>query len=75
MKSVIGWILARAWCQGYFSKDYDLEGAIIQGAGRDWIVVRLKDGTPRFQYFNWPRKEINRQLKEWTKPLPEIETV
>jgi hypothetical protein len=71
MKSLIGLRIARSYCEGYFSKDYDLEDAIVEAVGKDWAIVRLRNGEPRWQYMPWGKKEIKRCLREWSTPQPE----
>ena len=71
MKSLIGLRLALPYCNGYFSANYDLKDASIEAVGRDWVVVRLKDGSTRFQSFAWPRREIKEAIREWATPEAE----
>ncbi|MGI4873179.1 MAG: hypothetical protein ACRYFX_18620 [Janthinobacterium lividum] len=71
MKSLIGLRIARGFCNGYFGRDNDQEGAVVEAAGRDWVLIRLVDGTVRCKQFNWPRRDIKAAIREWATPEPE----
>lgn len=63
----IGKIIKNFYCKGFFGRRYDLTDSVIEGEGRDWIVIRLPDGTADIAFF---RKGFNKQelIDKWCDP-------
>ena len=60
MKDNIGRRISDFYCNGFFGREYDLDGAIIVGEGEEWIVIRKENGLielGNFQTFDWNRNE------------------
>jgi hypothetical protein len=65
--SNLGKRLATAYCNGFISKEFDLENAIIEAEGPDWILVRTKNDVVYSQQFkNEWAGEKQRLVDVWT---------
>ena len=38
----VGKVITDFFCNGWFGRRYDLEGAVIEAEGKDWILIRIK---------------------------------
>ncbi len=58
--SNIGRKITDFYCNGYFGRDYDLNGAEIIGEGEEYLVIRKENGIVcfcNFQSWYWNRHE------------------
>lgn len=53
------------YCNGFFGRRYDLSGAIIEGEGEDWIVIRIENGDVSLASFT-DLEEKEKYVNEWT---------
>lgn len=51
MTNNIGRVITDFFCNGYFGRDYDLEGSIIIAEAPEWIVIRKPSGIIAFASF------------------------
>jgi hypothetical protein len=49
--SNIGKIIKDFFCNGYCGRRYDLEWAVVEAEGNDWLVLRTTDGEPVYVEF------------------------
>ena len=61
----IGKVIKDFYCNGFFGRRYDLENAIIEGEGKDWIVIRIETGDVEIANFN-DEEQKNNYIKNWT---------
>ncbi len=68
MASNIGRIITDFYCNGFFGREYDNNGARVEAEGYDWVVIRksnnqvelgtFKDETQKESYLNnWTQNE------------------
>jgi hypothetical protein len=60
----IGKTITSFYCGGCFGRRYDLIDAVIESEGEDWVVIRMKDGTPQFASFS-DSEEKEESIKNW----------
>lgn len=56
----VGRIITNFYCNGYFGRNYDLEGSEIIAEGDEYLVIRKENGivkTCNFQSWDWNRNE------------------
>jgi hypothetical protein len=67
--SNIGKVITDFYCNGWFGRRYDLEGAVIEAEGKDWILVRIKGEeleVARFSGNDNDEAQKDAYIKKWT---------
>jgi hypothetical protein len=67
-REFVGLEIKDFYCNGFFGRRYDLEGAIIIDSGFNYITVRTRDGDMATAVFDdgW-ESEMRDFVEEWTK--------
>ena len=65
----IGMEIKNIYCNGFFGRDYELNGAVIIDNGYDWVKIEKRNGYLKKAYFKagWQLNEMNNLIKEWTR--------
>ncbi|PEN97775.1 hypothetical protein CN553_12045 [Bacillus cereus] len=64
----VGMEIKDFYCNGFFGRTYDLEGAIVVSNGSDWVNVRTRYGNLHTAHFtNGWETEMRSYMEEWTK--------
>lgn len=65
----VGIELTDFYCNGFFGRRYDLNGAKIIASGVDFITIRDNYGEECTAYFDegWRRQDMLELIEDWTK--------
>lgn len=64
----IGLEITDYYCNGFFGRDFELEGSIILHAGEDYMVVRKPSRVVLSCYFDgYTFEEVRNLVERWTK--------
>lgn len=65
--SNIGRIINDSYCNGFFGREYDLNGSTIIAEGDEWIIVRKENGYLEFGNFQYNIPEKQNLIDKWCK--------
>ncbi len=61
--STLGKKITDSYCNGFAGRRYDLEGAIIEAEGKDWVIIRSTNDEPIFMDLRGWEKQKN--IDKW----------
>jgi hypothetical protein len=61
--SNLGKKITDSYCNGFAGRRYDLEGAIIEAEGKDWVIIRSTNDEPIFMDLRGWEKQKN--IDKW----------
>lgn len=65
----IGLKITDFYCNGFFGRDFDLEGSTILHADNDYLVIRKTNGVVESAWFDgrWSFEDVREFVENWTR--------
>lgn len=65
----VGLELTDFYCNGFFGRNYDLEGSVVIDNTHNSLTVRTTEGIVRTAYFEdgWQLRDMRSLIKEWSE--------
>lgn len=67
----IGKTICDFFCNGFFGRRYDNDGATIEAEGKDWVVIRYPNNSVNFAVFEPGLHNKQDFIDKWCSPQNE----